>query len=240
MEPDAAPNLLEQLRTLSRAAGDAGETLPAEPTLAERLGVSRSHLREALARLEFEGVITRRRRRGTHVNTAALGIEVWLGHQEPFVETLRRLDFAAPSIETTRIGFRRLQDEEASFFDRPTGTGALDVRKRWRADGRIVMLADYVVPTPDAAGIDDIDDPSAPVFDLAERLIGAAPTWEVAHTRARTADPGLARDMEIDIGDPLLVLDLLGVSATGVRMYRTVEHHVDGAVDFGFVRTFTP
>jgi len=41
-----------------------------------------------------------------------------------------------------------------------------------------------------------------------------------------------------DVSDPLLVLDLLGVSADGTRMYRTVEHHVEGTVDLGFVRTF--
>jgi len=46
------------------------EALPSEPTLVVRYGVSRTTVRRALARLEREGKIVRRRGSGTFVRSA--------------------------------------------------------------------------------------------------------------------------------------------------------------------------
>lgn len=229
--------LMQRLREISEAVASAGEPLPAEPALAEALGVSRAQLREVLARLEFEGFLTRRRRTGTFVNAAALDIRTWMSRQEPFIETLRSLGFHDASIEVVHLRFRPLDADESEYFEQPAGLAAIEVRKRWRGGGQIRMVADYVVPAPGARSLDDIDRPADPIFTVAQRLLGSAATWEVAHTRATNAEGSMARDAELPGGAPLLVLDLLGVSASGLRLYRTMEHHVEGAVDFGFVRT---
>src|SRR4051812_36427311 len=91
--------LMQRLRQISLDAASNGDPLPPEPALAEALGVSRNQLREVLARLEFEGLLTRRRRTGTYVNSAALEIRTWLGRQEPFIQTLERLGYEDIGIE---------------------------------------------------------------------------------------------------------------------------------------------
>lgn len=101
------------------------------------------------------------------------------------------------------------------------------------------MFADYLVPAPEARSLSDVERPADPIFEVAERLLGSPATWEVAHTRAVVAAGDAAVDAEVPDGAPLLMLDLLGVSAAGLRLYRTKEHHIQGTVNFGFVRTFS-
>lgn len=235
--PETTSFLLDQIRAISRLAADSGSPLPPEPALAEELGIGRPQLREALARLAYEGLLLRRPRAGTVVNEAALEIRSWLGRQEPFIETLRRLGYEDARIELVSMRHRPLSPGELEVFGQPDGMRGLQIRKRWRARGSIQMLTDYLVPTPGAVDLSDIADPAEPVFNLAERLIGSPPTWEVAHARAENATADLAGDLEIEVGSAMLVLDLLGISANGRRLYHLIEHHVGDAVDFGFVRT---
>src|SRR5579859_1091595 len=54
-------------RAVAAGAYPVGSQLPPEPALSAALGVSRTTLRDALARLEREGLIRRRQRLGTTV-----------------------------------------------------------------------------------------------------------------------------------------------------------------------------
>lgn len=230
--------LLQRLRILSHEAALASSPLPSEPTLAEELGVSRSQLREALARLEYEGLLIRRPRSGTFVNGPAFGIQTWVGRQEPFIDILRRLGHDDARIELISLHLRQLDATEAEYFAQPEGCAALEVRKRWRAGGVVQMLSDYVVPVPGASTLTDIDGPEGPVFDLVGRIAGSVPAWEVANVRAAVLTDANAEHAEGPLGAPVLVLDLLGVDPSGRRLYRILEQHVGTSVDFGFVRTF--
>jgi hypothetical protein len=100
------------------------------------------------------------------------------------------------------------------------------------------MAADYQVPAPGAQSLNDIPSPGDPVFALAARLLGSETSWEVAHARADIATAIQAGDLEVEEGSAVFVLDLVGVSSAGVRLYRTIERHVGNTVDYGFVRTF--
>src|SRR5262245_54748049 len=66
----ATERAVQSLRhLLSQESWTAGERLPSEPALAEELGVSRVTVRAALAKLEGEGLVTRRHGSGTYVNS---------------------------------------------------------------------------------------------------------------------------------------------------------------------------
>jgi GntR family transcriptional regulator len=58
------------VRELANGGFKKKEALPSEPTLVKRFGVSRTTVRRALARLELEGKIVRRRGSGTFVRSA--------------------------------------------------------------------------------------------------------------------------------------------------------------------------
>jgi GntR family transcriptional regulator len=59
-------------RQIETGVWQPGDLLPSEPELCRRLAVSRMVVRQALARLEDEGHVTRRRGRGTFVSTPPL------------------------------------------------------------------------------------------------------------------------------------------------------------------------
>ena len=79
--------LLDRLREIWTEAARTGEGLPGESVLAERLQVSRPALREALARLETQGLVLRRKGAGTVVNAGALQVmarfDVQVDYAEP-------------------------------------------------------------------------------------------------------------------------------------------------------------
>lgn len=80
------PSLTEQAKVYIKQQildGDfEGERMPSETELASELGVSRTTIRDALSRLEIEGVIYRKQGSGTYVNEPGLQIktrleEIW-------------------------------------------------------------------------------------------------------------------------------------------------------------------
>ncbi len=76
------------------AAGDFGEgaQLPTESTLCDRYGVSRFTVREALRRLQSEGLIRRRRGSGTVVDTIGQVL------RQPLSDVAELLQYAAGSV----------------------------------------------------------------------------------------------------------------------------------------------
>ena len=66
-------DIVEQIQELVRDGTlKAGDRLPAERELAERLGVSRASLREAMRALELQGLVVSRPGAGTFINTERL------------------------------------------------------------------------------------------------------------------------------------------------------------------------
>src|SRR5579883_1599151 len=91
LRPDEPLPLYEQLALAVRAAVDEGTlppgaVLPPEPLLAERLGVSRQTVHQALSGLARRGLLTRRRGVGTFVAEPA--IEQPLSGLYSFLRTL--------------------------------------------------------------------------------------------------------------------------------------------------------
>ncbi len=174
--------LVERLRAVTLRAGRLGEPLPGEPTLARDLGVSRPSVREALVRLEAEGLIRRRKGADTVVNPGALEMLARFDQQVEFADLLRHAGFE-PTVELLESATVLLAERDAKALGQPAGGPALRTVKRWRADGAPVMVAVDVVPAPDGDG-DRLDglDPHAGLFDLVRALTA---TWWSGNWRGR-------------------------------------------------------
>lgn len=236
---EAAPpaSLLDRLREVWADAAVQGRALPAEPTLAATLGASRPSVREALVRLEAEGLIRRRQGADTVVNVAALDLNGRFDQQEEFVDVLRRAGFEA-TVEVLEWGWVRLEAVTAKQLGVGEGTPGLRTLKRWLGNGRPAMLAEDLLAVPEASmAAPPAVDPLEPLFPQAERLIGTVVEWELAWPRAALAGHDASRWLRCEPTDPVLVLDLIGVTRTGRRAYRATEWHVPGFVTSGFIRT---
>ena len=101
-----SPSLTEQVMTHLKdriVRGDFPDGLiPAENELAADLGVSRTTVRDALSRLEHEGVVVRKQGAGTFVNAAGLQITSRLEEIWSYEDVLRDHGYT-PSVEVLRL-----------------------------------------------------------------------------------------------------------------------------------------
>lgn len=119
--------------------------LPPEPELAELLGVSRTTVRAALQSLSADGLVSRRRRHGTHVNSHLLRSSMRLNRLVAFTTLIEQCGYAASTDPQTQH-VAVLSAEQAGSLGLVTGADALIVGRRLRAGGEPVISVCDVVP----------------------------------------------------------------------------------------------
>lgn len=119
--------------------------IPAEMELAERLGVSRTTIRDALARLEQESVIYRKQGAGTFVNKAGLQIQTRLEAMWGYETVLEDHGYTAA---THVLAVQTIPADEKMAADLELAPGAevLRVKKLFLADDEPVILAYNHIP----------------------------------------------------------------------------------------------
>jgi len=218
-----------------REAADAGRPLPGEFELMERLGLTRQQVRNALGELEQLGILRRRQGAATTVDPIALRMSVRLEDQFEHSDLLARLGYT-PSIEILESESVRLPADVAHLIDAEPGAPAIRTVKRWRADGRAVMLASGYLLTPDDAER-TVDDS---VFVAAPEIWGESLLWEVATPGAEAVDERIAGLLELPVGTAVMTMELIGLSASGRRVFHAFEHHLPDVVRYSFARTVRP
>jgi GntR family transcriptional regulator len=227
-------SLLRQLRSVWFDTASTGEAFPTESELADRFGASRSRVREALVRLEAEGLIQRRPGAGTFANVSALGRLFRIDLTFEFSEMLAAAGYQ-PGVTVAASGEARLNAAQAELFDVAAGTPAFTVTKVWTADGTPVMVAHDVLPVrrrPPAAV-----DPVLGIFELSRVLTHEEVEWECATITPCAAPPDEAELLGIAPGVPVLRLDLAGISRHGTRVYEAREFHSCARFSYDLIRT---
>lgn len=228
------PSLATRLEQVWAEAARTGARMPGEPALAAALQSSRPAVREALVRLEERGYIHRRKGADTSVNTSLLDIPA------RFDRRLEKSDLIAamghvPAVDVLAVEASPITVDEVEELALPAGTLVHRVTKIWSADGRPVLLARDAVPIRT-----DVDpaslDPSIPVVDQAVSLAGERAEWEVVWPRAEALDADAAERTGRPAGEPVLALDVSGVSAHGTVCYWTAELHLKDAFRYAMVR----
>jgi GntR family transcriptional regulator len=227
--------LTSALRQVWRDAAESGGTLPPEVELATDLGVSRSKLREALVRLEAEGLVSRHSGGGTYANQLALQLPLRLDESFEFADMLREAGHV-PSVEVLEHVVVSLDEEDAATLEVDPGTRALRTLKRWRSDGVAAAIATDLVPMlrrPDPENAAS----TMTVFEQVEWAGGGQVQWECGWPGARLATDDEPRLLEVAAGAPVFTLELIGVSRAGERGFLAREVHVPGVVQWGLIRT---
>ena len=198
-------HLLELIKNRTFAPGDQ---LPAEVELAEQLGVSRSTLREALMRLEQDGIISRKHGLGTFVSFCAHPIiESGLEVLESLEHQARRigLNTQMTHLEVVERPAEREEREKLAFPPEASGDVLCVDRVIIVENTPIAYLRD-VLPR-DLLCPDDLGKEfSGSVLDLL--LQRGLPAPVISHTEivAEGANPYVASRLDIPQGSPLLKL----------------------------------
>ena len=90
-KPTQSKSIRAQLLTAMREGEYAHcDRLPRESVLSEKLGISRTQLRDILASLDREGFITRRHGVGTIINRHVLGAQARMDIEVEFLDMIRQ------------------------------------------------------------------------------------------------------------------------------------------------------
>jgi len=215
-------------------AVEQGSTFPSELTLSEKLGVSRTQLREALVRMEERGMIRRRHGADTVVNPWLRRLDARLDGRMDFSETIEE-NGMVPDLEVLETGIASLGAADAADFGVPEGSSAWRTVKRWRGDGVTLMTATDLVPLHGVV-LNPLPSESTTLFELVAGLFDSPLEWEIAVPSACNLDRVDAARLELRPGDAAMTLELMGISRAGGVLYKALELHVPGGIRSGFVR----
>jgi GntR family transcriptional regulator len=160
-----------------------GAKLPSEHVLAERLGVGRSTIREAMKVLEQDGIIEIRRGMGSFVSVASqLEPERPITQFESITNMMRELGFKTSTVVLS-VQSRKATPADRAVLGLRAGANVVETRRLRELDGQTCI---YSVNVIDSAVLDqniESIDWSASVVSLLDRC-GQAIVASTAHIRA--------------------------------------------------------
>lgn len=236
MEHSRSDEFDRELERIWREAATTRSPLPTELELAKALGVSRPMVREALVKLEAQGLIARRAHQGTFANVVALSVPFRIDQSYELTERLVQVGYEV-KVDVVRAEWSTLRNDEADDLEATPGMPCFRVVKRWLANGRPLILAEDVVPARRRDDIEFGDEYS--IFESVKLLRGVPVEWESAKLKPVLPDSATQELLAVGPQEPLLTISLVGVSLHGERLYRGHETHVADGPEYGMVRRST-
>ncbi len=236
---DGRPLYAQTSQALRRLIEDGayalGDRLPSEPALAQRLGISRPTLREALRLLEDEGVIVRRHGVGTFVAAPRPRIDAGLELLESIERMAERAGLQTQMGALTHREFPA-PAQMAAHLGIAEGTNIIDVTRVILADGRRIAFLTDILPQEYLRGNELDAEFQGSVLD---HLLGRG--WPaLSHSRtelaACAAEATVARELHIKSGEPLLKLEAQLYASDGRIVDYSTSYFVPGFFRFHVVR----
>lgn len=212
-----------------------GSFLPAEPDLAEEMGVSRATLREAMRPFVSRGVVIRRRGVGSYVAKPSQVIESGL-------EVLSTIESLASSIgleielQELRISERQLSPGAAPELGRPGAVTVMEVaRVIATGDRPIAYLVDRVPAeylSPEDLGSDFRGSVLKVLIDKGDLELHESR----AEITALAAPSGIAGRLELQPGSVLLYLEARLLTRHGIVVDHSLSYFLPDIFRFHIVR----
>lgn len=219
-------------RRLSEGSWSTGDRLPSEPALAKELGVSRVSIRAALAQLESEGLVNRRRGSGTYVNSVrplVRSLHHNLGSDELITSGGR-----TPGI--SEISWRQVE-ANAEIADRlaiEPGTPVVHLYRVRTSDGVPVTIShDYFAASLLGGRTIDLG-PS--LYSFLSSVCGVDVTFGVATLEPAFVGAERAAVFGVDAMELCRVIKQIDYDSTERPVSYSVEYHLAGAFEFQLVR----
>jgi GntR family transcriptional regulator len=183
-----------------------GQQLPSEPELAAELGVSRTTLREAVARLEARGLLAREHGRGTYVaNSGGVSITALLEANMSITDMIESMGLR-PGTTGVTAGFEAAPPEAARALGLHERDAALVVRRLRTADGRPVVYSIDYLPQwiPDLP--QDASAYGGSLYELLAKCCEAPVASALAQIEPLKASGQVAERLELDAEQLVLAL----------------------------------
>lgn len=223
------------IKELKDGAFSAVDRLPSEVELAEKLGVSRTVIRDALSDLEREGLIERVRGIGTVINREIVDLVNRLDLKLEYNELILASGYR-PSSDSIQLRLEHADEELAEKLELDFGDEVVVCEKRVLADQIPVIYSVDFIPRK-LLDVEDYTllDWSKPVFDLLDRYCGLVVVTSLARVRAVVGASNVRQKLRVPDGDALLMLDEIGCGKLGHPVLRSYGFYTD-FFDFTMLR----
>ena len=205
----------------------ACERLPRENVLAEKLGISRTQLRDILASLEREGFITRRHGVGTIINRHVLNVQTRMDIEVEFLDMIRQSGFE-PAVASVRVSEGAAGKKIAGQLQIEEGSPIIRVARLCTADGKPAIYCEDVVDKALVKGSYTIKDLKLPIFHFLQQFCGIYPYLDLTDIRPAVADAALAEVFQVPMGTPLLNMEEVDFDIDGNPVFCSTEYFADG------------
>lgn len=218
LSPSSRTPLYEQLahaitREIRCRALPPGTIFPPEPELAERLGLSRQTVNQALAGLAKRGLVTRRRGVGTFV--AEPYVEQPLGGLYSFLRTLT----AQGRLPSTRmLGYRITLDDDASPLLTGRRDGLIYELSRLRlVDGEPFVVETIYLPVELGERLPSERLAHEVLYDLMRDRCEVTVTHAEETLRPVTLEQPDAALLGLPVGEPAFLVERTGIAGERAR-----------------------
>lgn len=177
-----------------------GGLLPKEVDLAKKLGISRNTLRQATNKLEYEGLLMRKKGVGTKV--AQKQVSTHLNDWHSFTQEMNEKGVVFTNYKL-QADWVEAEKKIADFFEVEKGMPILRLsRLRGDAEGPFVFFESYFHPRIGLTGDEDF---TRPLYDILENDYNVSPSSSNERIKARLASMITSKRLKIKQGDPVLV-----------------------------------
>jgi GntR family transcriptional regulator len=212
-----------------------GDRVPPEMELANELGVSRTTVRDALSRLENEGVIYRKQGAGTFVNRPGLRIRSRLDEIWSYEAVLQAHGYE-PSTRVLDMSQLAADANLAADLDLAEGAPILLVRKLFLENEQPVILTCNYIPLALISGPLEKDDFVVPVFTYLSDSAGQHLSYYLSEIVPVLADGDLAETLRIITPTAVLSLEETGYNEENEPILRAYSYFRDDLLRLGLIR----
>ena len=203
------------------------DRLPRENILAEKLGVSRTQLRDVLASLDREGFITRRHGVGTIINRHVIDVQVRMDIEVEFLDMIRQSGFT-PAVAYVQVTEGTADEKIASQLRIAVGSPVLRVSRLCTADGKPAIYCEDIVDLARARPGYTESDCKLPIFHFLQEFCDIYPYMDLTELRPAAADESLAEIFGVPVGTPLLNMEEVDFDIEGNPVFCSIEYFIDG------------
>ena len=203
------------------------ERLPRESVLSEKLGISRTQLRDILAALEREGFITRRHGVGTIINHYVLNARTRMDIEVEFLDMIRQSG-CSPAVSSVQVSESFADEKTAVQLQIAEGDPVIRVSRLCTADGKPAIYCDDLIPKALVKREYTLSDLRLPIFHFLQQFCGVSAYLDLTDLKPIVADAALSELLQIPVGAPLLHMDEVDYDIDGNPVFCSKEFFVDG------------
>ncbi|MFN2187478.1 MAG: GntR family transcriptional regulator [Candidatus Promineifilaceae bacterium] len=211
------------------------DKIPSETDLAESLGVSRTTIRDALSRLENEGVVYRKQGAGTFVNRPGLRIKSRLEEIWSYKAVLEDHGY----IPSTKVLSHRIVQAEpalAEELDIPLDERLIIIEKLFLEDRMPVILTINHIPESMLAKPYTDADLELPVYDLLAEYGEQYLSYYLSEFVPAAASGAVADYLNLASSTPLLSLEEVGYNEDNRPILKAYSYFRDDLLRLRFIR----